>query len=406
MNCRNSGSDNIAGKERIPAGPSSARPPVHPSIILYDDGDWSKGHYEGIFGLYAKALLESGYALSAACPRPELIRRQLGPLAEQCRFHRTKERELKSRFRQLKPLTRLLWWARTGRAVRRIRRTDGHRGPVFFMNINHLRGALWSDSLSDRLMPCAWNAFTYDSSCVRGRDTDLRSQFQFLHAARCSAFGVTDEKMVEPMQTAFPKIRIQFLPDATPEEVSSSPLLEPIRRLADGRKTVGLLGMLHKRKGLIDALKLAEARPDVFFVFVGACDLSKMTPDEKTFATSFMERRPENCFFHLERIETEAEFNALVQQMDLIFAVYPGFANSSGMLTKAGLFGKPCLVADGDTCMADRVKKYRMGAAVPAGDIQAVSDALDTLAREDSAVFRDDFSGAALSTALKKLISG
>jgi glycosyltransferase involved in cell wall biosynthesis len=377
------------------------------SVLLYDDGDWSEGHYEGIFGLYAKALLENGYTVSAACPRPGLIRRQLGELAEKCSFHQTNGRELKAKHRQLKPLTRLMWWMRAGQTVRRIQRADGHRGPVFFMNINHLRGALWSDSLSDRLMPCPWSAFTYDSSCVRGKQADLKKQFHFLSAGKCTGFGVTDEKMVEPMQAAFPKIRIQFLPDATPEETGEPPAFaREIRGLSRGRKTAGLLGMLHKRKGLLDALKLAETRPDIFFVFAGACDLSKMTPDEKAFATSFIERRPENCFFHLKRIETEAEFNALVQQLDIVLAVYPGFSNSSGLLTKAGLFGKPCLVAEGDTCMADRVKKYRMGAAVPAGDIQAMSDAINTLASEDSTAFRNDFSGAALSAALKKLISG
>jgi hypothetical protein len=59
------------------------------SLILYDDGDWSKGHYEGIFSLYAKALLKNGCRVSAVCPKPDLIRKQLGPLADQCTFHQT-----------------------------------------------------------------------------------------------------------------------------------------------------------------------------------------------------------------------------------------------------------------------------------------------------------------------------
>jgi hypothetical protein len=376
------------------------------SIILYDDVDWSKGHYEGIFCLYAKALLKNGCRVSAVCPKPDLIRKQIGPLADQCTFHQTKGRNLKSKYRRLKPLTRALWWVCAGRTIRKIHRQDGHSGPVFFMNINHLRGKLWSDNLSDCLMPCPWSAFTYDSSSVRGKPVDLKQQFNFLNAKQCKAFGVTDEKMTEPMQRAFPQLHIQFLPDTTPEEVSSSPLAEQILEFSKGRKIVGLLGMLHKRKGLLDALKLAKLRPDLFFVFAGAYDLNKMSGEEKQFAQSFFGTPPENCFLHLERIESEAEFNAVVQQMDVIFAVYPDFTNSSGLLTKAGLFGKPILVAAGNTCMADRVQNYNLGLAVPAGDVQVCSNALDRLLTEAPRTpdkFQNDFSEKTLQTALDNL---
>ena len=381
---------------------------LNESVILYDDGDWSKGHYAGVFGLYAKAFIHNGLRVSVVCPKPELIQKQLGELADRCTFHRTTGKELKSKYRCFKPLTRMLWWARAGRMVRKIHRQETHLGPVFFMNINHLRRTLWTDRFSDWLMPCPWSAFTYDSSGVRGNPVDLKEQFHFLNAKYCTAFGVTDEKMVEPMQIAFPNIRIQFLPDTTLEEISSSPLTKQIPESSKGRKIVGLLGMLHKRKGLLDALKLAEKRTDLFFVFAGACDLNKMTVEEKTFAQSFFDAPPENCFVHLNRIDDEAEFNALVQQMDIIFAVYPDFTNSSGLLTKAGLFGKPVLVAEGDTCMADRVRKYNLGLAAPFGDIPAQSDTIDHLPTEeppDYKAFRHEFNEAALQRALNQLLN-
>ncbi len=376
-------------------------------IILYDDGDWSKGHYEGIFGLYAKAFLQNGLRVCAVCPKPELVRKQLGTLSEHCTFHPIEGHKLKQKFRRLKPLTRTLWWARAGQTIRKIHQQGHHSGPVFFMNINHLRGKLWTDRLTDWLMPCPWSAFTYDSSCVREKQVELKQQFHFLTAKQCKAFGVTDEKMVEPMQKAFPKIRIQFLPDATPEETSPSPLTEQILDFSKGRKIVGLLGMLHKRKGLLDAIKLARTRTDLFFVFAGAYDLDKMSEEERVFTMSFFDDPPENCFVHLERIETEAEFNALIQQVNLIFAVYPDFTNSSGLLTKAGLFGKPVLVAAGDTCMADRVQKYNLGLTTPAGDIPAMSGAIDHLLDKKFAAeisnFYNDFSSKKLYVTLKQV---
>jgi len=377
------------------------------SIILYDDGDWSKGHYEGIFGLYAKAFLKNGLRVSAGCPNPELNRKQLGSMADQCTFHQIKGRKLKSKYRRLKPLTRALWWVRAAQTIRRIHRQDGHSGPVFFMNINHLRGTLWSDRLSDWLMPCPWSAFTYDSSSVRGKAVDLKRQFNFLNTKQCKAFGVTDEKMVEPMQKAFPKVCIEFLPDATPEDVFTSPLVNQISEFSKGRKIVGLLGMLHKRKGLLDALKLAEKRPDLFFVFAGAYDLNKMSGEEKAFVQSFFNDPPENCFVHSKRIEDEAEFNALVQAVDIVFAVYPNFTNSSGLLTKAGIFGKPVLAAEGNTCMADRIQKYGLGLVAPSGGIEAQANAVDRLLStelQDSETFRNDFSETALQAALNTLV--
>ncbi len=382
-----------------------------PAMILYDDGDGSEGHYQSIFGLYLQALLQNGIRVSAVCSYPDPLRDWLAKhcpeRADHCVFHQITGKTLKKKYRRLKPLTRAAWWAHAGQTVRRIHRMDNHSGAVFFMNTNHLRGGLRTDRLSDWLMPCPWSTLTYDSSSVRGKEASLKHQFHFLTAKRCSAFGVTDEKMVGPMQKAFPETRIVFLPDTTPKEIGTSPLATEIMKRAEGRKTVGLLGMLHKRKGLLSALKLAEARTDLFFVFAGACDLNKMTPEEKRFVTEFFERSPENCFFHLQRIEAEAEFNALMQLIDLVFAVYPGFTNSSGLLTKAGWFGKPCLVAAGDTCMADRVKKYNLGLALPSDTLSACSDAIDQLLSEetrDPTSFQNDFSENALQTALRRLL--
>lgn len=381
------------------------------SIILYDDGQWSEGHYQSIYCLYLKALLQNGMKVSAACPQPDAVRDWLTihcpQQSENCTIHQTNGQKLKQRFRILKPLTRLLWWARTARAVRRIHKADGHTGPVFFMNINHLRGALWSDRLAGFIFPFPWGAFSYDSSCVRGGPAKLDEQFHFLSATSCKAFGVTDEKMIEPMQSAFPELRVVFLPDTTPEECSdTAPQSAEILSRSRGRRIVGLLGMLHKRKGLLTAIELAKSRPDLFFLFAGACDLNKLSESEKTAVRSFFETPPENCFCRLERIADEADFNALVKLTNIVFAVYLGFTNSSGLLTKAGVFEKLCLVAEGDTCMADRVKKYNLGLCVPEQDVHASSNAIDRLldnAGRNHESFRADFNEEALQTVLNKL---
>lgn len=389
------------------------------SIILYDDGDWSEGHYKSLFCLYLKACLQNGLNVAAICPQPDEVRTWINThcprYSNNCAVHKTRGKSLKSRYHRLKPVIRLIWRARAGRIVRRIHRMTGSQGGVLFMNINHLRGRVWTDRFADRLMPFPWSAMIFDSSCVRQTtgapdSQTLRNQFYFLTAKNCKAFGVFDEKMISPLQKVFPKVSILFLPDATPEEVcETTPFIADILRCSKGRKIVGLLGMLHKRKGLLTALKLAATRMDIFFVFAGAYDLNKMLPEEKKSVLAFFARPPENCFCHLQRIEDEAEFNALVQLVDILFAVYPGFTNSSGLLTKAGIFGKPCLVAAGNTCMADLVRKYNIGICVPEDDFKACSEAIDHLLSPDNRElrrykeFRHDFGEQALQTALQKI---
>lgn len=389
---------------------------VPQSIILYDDGEWSAGHYRSVFCLYAEAFLSLGLRVHAVCPQPEAVLQWIGLHAPDGsgRFtgHRVRGRTLKVPFRSLKPLSRLLWCARAARTIHRIHRAEGVVVPAFFMNINHLRGPLWTDRLAGSLFRFPWAAFTYDSSIARQDPVDLRrleQSFGFLHTAGCRAFGTTDEKMITPLQQVFPGIHIVFVPDTTPEEIADPGVLaQEAAQQAKGRRIVLLPGALHKRKGLLTAIALAKSRPDLFFVFAGALDLGKLTPEEAVTVSSFFNQPPPNCFCHLQRVEDEAELNALVRRADLVLAVYPGFTNSSGILTKAGLLGTPCLVADGDTCMADRARKYRLGACVPAGDMEACLRAIDDLAASfkppDTSAFRRDFSAAALQQSLKQVL--
>lgn len=387
------------------------------TLILYDDGDWSQGHYRGIFGLYLRALLAAGLRVAALCPQPAALRDDLAGLPEETlrrgQIQGVAATGLKTKYRRLKPLTRIAWRARAAAAVHTARQRLGTDAPVFFMNINHLRGPLWTDRPGGRLLPAPRAAFSYDSSVIR-RNPDnpaaLQKQFHFLAEPGCRAFGVTDEKMTAPMQAALPHLRVVFLPDATCTDTAPSPLVQPLQKRADGRPVIGLLGMLHKRKGLLEAVQAATTRPDLFFLFAGACDLNKMTPAEADTVQAFLDHPPENCLCHTERIEDEAQLNDLVQHVDLVWALYPGFPNSSGLLTKAGWFGKPCLVAAGNTCMADRVQTYRLGLSASAENPRAVSTAIDRLLsperpRPQTDTFRDAFSQQALQSALLELVS-
>jgi len=79
--------------------------------------------------------------------------------------------------------------------------------------------------------------------------------------------------------------------------------------------------------------------------------------------------------FHPERIPEETSYNALVQACDVLWAVYRNSPHSSNTLSKAAFFERPVIVAAGHL-MADRNSRYSLGSVVPAGDSNALRDAL------------------------------
>jgi glycosyltransferase involved in cell wall biosynthesis len=81
---------------------------------------------------------------------------------------------------------------------------------------------------------------------------------------------------------------------------------------------------------------------------------------------------------------------------DVLFAAYDGFAGSSGIVSHAGSFGRPIVVSKGGV-MATTVRKYRIGSVVDPHSIadiaRGIEDCMDlALAPEDLAQFRLDMS--------------
>ena len=66
------------------------------------------------------------------------------------------------------------------------------------------------------------------------------------------------------------------------------------------------------------------------------------------------------------------------KRVDVVFAVYPNFTRSSGMLSKAALYRRPILVASG-YCMAERVAAYRLGMSADQDSVAECETALRQL---------------------------
>jgi len=111
-----------------------------------------------------------------------------------------------------------------------------------------------------------------------------------------------------------------------------------------------------------------------------AGDLSEESFDsnELQFIRRIASNPPQNCYFHFDFIPEEAQFNALAEISDILYASYENFPHSSNILTKAAIFKKPVIVSKG-FCMEERVKAFRMGESIEYGNVSQCIEAISRL---------------------------
>lgn len=191
-----------------------------------------------------------------------------------------------------------------------------------------------------------------------------------------SSVCLIDEGAVEPMQ-ALTKGKPAFeFPDITGTEIElpldGNNLAGKLRSFAKGRKIVVCLGHLQKTKGLVELCQVARdsRAADICFFFGGEVNWNDMTSEEIHLIKSTWEQSP-NVLTYLVRLLNDATINSLIQTADVVFAAYTNFPNSSNMMTKAAFLERPLVVSDG-YLMAERVRKYRLGAIVPEGSTEDI----------------------------------
>jgi hypothetical protein len=113
-------------------------------------------------------------------------------------------------------------------------------------------------------------------------------------------------------------------------------------------------------------------------VFAGVLLEQTFSRDELAEIRSFVSVQRDDCFFYLNKISDDAQFNAVINVCDVLFAMYDNFLHSSNLVTKSALFGKRILVSSGGY-MQEVVRRYKLGEAVPAGDVTAALTALHRL---------------------------
>lgn len=303
-------------------------------------------------------------------------------------------------------------WKQAAKVVQTAARQIGHEpNLVFFGWLDGYFSHYLTHHFIDLVFPYNWAGLYFRPGYLRYGERSLpllKAQLAHYSLARsrnCHAVGVVDEWVVDKLQRDLKAPVIPF-PDFT-DETDPDPnyeLVNLIRKKARGRKIIGLVGALSKRKGVVTLLKVAKqaAEKDWLFVIVGALsehqfhqDYGQRFPEEYAWVKSVAESPPDNCFFHLNYIPGESQFNALIQACNIVFAAYENFPYSSNILTKAAVFQKP-VIASQEFCMGKRVEHFQVGLTIPEGSVSYCIEALQHLLTEDSPVATDlsfDFEG-------------
>ena len=249
----------------------------------------------------------------------------------------------------------------------------------------------------DRLFPHPWAGLYFFPGEHRGTGRHRGwDRWRLVHGGpflgrNCRGLALLDEVAVAPLARRLAPRPVGRFPDLTDETPpTGTPLSAQIRAAARGRKVIGCLGSLCKRKGIHELIRICErsAERPWFFVFAGKLDTVDFADRPLREILRFLQHRPENAFVHLQVVPDGNEFNSLAAECDVLYCHYLNFPHSSNLLTKAALLRRPVLVSDRH-CMAERVAAHHLGAGVTEGDVDGIEAGLARLMEEPREAGRD-----------------
>lgn len=261
---------------------------------------------------------------------------------------------------------------------------------IFFPYIDNLViSPVMNGFFMDKFFPHPWSALYVTPKYLRKSGfkffyKSLLRKDRFFNAKNCLAISVLDEGVVPRLSSLFPNKKNLVMPEFTNTETEAGALVAKLQEFKSGKKLIGLFGEISKRKGVETLLKAAIEMKDngnYGFVFVGPMNEKNNSKQDLIDIKSLITQTSGNCFFHLDRVPKEEEFNELMKTCDIIYAAYHDFYNSSNIMTKAAALYKPMIVSKG-FCMGERVEKYKMGKTIKEGSVSQTVDAVKQLTTE------------------------
>jgi hypothetical protein len=364
--------------------------------IVVVDGFWL-GHHPTYVKTFVKILLDAGYQVSVFCPAPDEVLTWINqfPTIEKGHFraHYFIDRQPKLwRYTPRKiqnALSPLARWYHASQSLKTLYSATEKPDLVFFAWLDSYLYGYLPVRIIDWLFPFLWSGLyflpgyfrdlTVNGEPKRGR---FAPPVDFIAQSKWAvSIAVLDAGIVSKLRSKLHGKEAVVFPDFTDElpPAVHYHLADEIIAKAKGRMIIGLLGSLERRKGMLTLLRMAQhpGSSDWYFVFAGELAEQTFSDQELKEIKSFFDVPKDNCFAYFDRIPEDAQFNALVNVCDVIFAVYQGFLHSSNVVTKSAIYEKYLMVGSGGY-MEEVVRQYELGDVIPAGDVQA---ALSSLSR-------------------------
>jgi glycosyltransferase involved in cell wall biosynthesis len=377
---------------------------AHPTQkhIVIADGAWV-GHHPIYVKVFAQILLEAGYKVSVFCPAPEGMRNWFAQTfsLEDAKFDAYYFSDCVVSLPKFLPrqigalLTCLTNWLHFSKALKRVDFSAGKPDLVFFAWLDSYLSGYVPAWLVDGAFPFAWSGLYFHPRHHRNKQRHpliakyIPSPESLVAKSKfaCS-LAILDAGVVNQLRERLVEKRVFIFPDFADEAppCANYILAEEIKSKAKGRKIIGLIGRLARRKGVLTLLRIARqpmAR-DWYFVFAGELAEETFSQQELREIQLFFGEPRTNVFACLATLSGDAQFNATVNVCDVIFAAYQDFPHSSNLVTKAAEYGKPILVSAGGY-MGEVVKQYDLGEVVPGDDVPAALAALCKLTGENFA---------------------
>ncbi|MFT5914969.1 MAG: hypothetical protein ACI81T_001464 [Bacteroidia bacterium] len=364
--------------------------------IFVIDVVWT-GHIPSFHKMIVKGFLDLGYSVVSLSPNPESVEQYVGKQDSASLGHlkcfsfsekalnKSFPHQFFERFAHKGSFFRKQFSLNQSKALWRqaknliAENSNSKKTFVFFPYSDYgFQNPNISASWIERNFPYEWSVLNITPHQLTGDSKNI-----YL-SKNCQSLSILDERLLDKLAEELKK-PIHLFPEIVHKNQStiSTKLTNQILEKANGRKLVVLAGVISSSKKLITLLetaKLYESKQNSpLFVIVGEFFLHTWPATNQVAIQKLIQEAGVNVFMHLHRIESEGEFNKLYEIADIIYAVYHNFDKSSNTLSKACLFQKPILVAEGKYLIAERVKRFNLGMTINENSVEECVNAIDAI---------------------------
>lgn len=208
-----------------------------------------------------------------------------------------------------------------------------------------------------------WSGLLFGPRLVRDGKNEIEP---YLTHPSCKSILVLDDSFQKP----YAKTVVQNLPftvvwDLINAKTSNEmfPLKEKIIQKANGRKIIFVGGCIGGKKYLreyIDCAKLAENENKYFFVIIGQILAHTFSEEDQAVIKGAREKTPENMYIYDKFVDSEEEFNALINISNVIYVAHKDFPFSSNILIKAAYYNKPSIGLN-EGFIGRSIEEYSLG---------------------------------------------